>query len=149
MAWKTNSLSKTLETINAKMSAIKRMASAAITRMAANDTSAESIAGVRLQAKIFKADVSSLAATPGLAEYVQAEVNDDQYDAIAAYLAVIAAIDAIITHIEAAVPDDDNGHLLIESWDTSSRGDRTPVTFSPAQTATLRTLMQSLVDNID
>lgn len=75
-----------------------------------------------------------------LAAYAQAQEDVAEYDVAAAYSAMVAAANAVVSHISAAIPSN--------SAHTVSNGQVVEPTFSTAQTATLRGLLDTLTGTI-
>lgn len=76
-----------------------------------------------------------------LAAYAQAQEATPAYDVAAAYSEMVAAANAVVTHISAAVPTN-SAHTVVN-------GAVVEPTFSTAQTATLRGLLDTLIGTID
>lgn len=98
-----------------------------------------------------KAYFESVASTPGLGAYAAAQY--DGYTIGADFLAFINEIDACITWIVTNLPTSDpdaqgNSWLLVERRDPVT-GMQIIRTFSSAQTATLRTALNSLIAMVE
>lgn len=76
-----------------------------------------------------------------LAAYAQAQEATPAYDVAASYNAMVTAANAVVSHISAAIPTN--------SAHTVADGQVVEPTFSTAQTATLRTLLDTLIGTID
>jgi hypothetical protein len=76
-----------------------------------------------------------------LAAYAQAQEDVTGYDVAAAYSAMVTAANAVVSHISTAIPTN--------SAHTVANGQVVEPTFSTAQTATLRTLLDTLIGTID
>jgi L-fucose isomerase-like protein len=75
-----------------------------------------------------------------LAAYAQAQEAVPAYDVATEYNAMVTAANAVVTHISAAIPTN--------SAHTVTNGQVVEPTFSTAQTATLRALLDTLVGTI-
>lgn len=105
----------------------------------------EILIGFGYSVKAFRDNMASLAATPGLAQYARDQENDQSYDVVAEYNAMIAAADAVTSWMQTNIPKDADGYIL--AWKFGPT-DLTQRTFTPAQTAPLQTLAQALSDSI-
>lgn len=76
-----------------------------------------------------------------LAAYAQAQEDTPAYDVAADYSAMVTAANAVVAHISTAIPTN--------SAHTVTNGAVVEPTFSTAQTATLRTLLDTLIGTID
>jgi len=76
-----------------------------------------------------------------LAAYAQAQEATPAYDVAAAYGAMVTAANAVVSHISTAIPTN--------SAHTVTNGTVVEPTFSTAQTATLRGLLDTLIGTID
>ena len=93
-----------------------------------------------------KSEMSTLAATPGLATYAQAQENNGALNIATEYFAMVAQIDAVVAWIVANFPQDGGGFKL--AFTLASNG--TPVyrTFDTAALATFRTNLDALIATI-
>jgi len=90
------------------------------------------------------AQFTSLAATPGLAAYAQAQEDDSTYDVAAEFAAMRAAVQSAINWIGTNVPTTATV-APIEQWTDQTV---TSDAFTPAQTAGLRAALQGVADTI-
>ena len=126
-----------------------RMADAAAqasATMAAGSIPASVALGVLDQLRAIRTEMTTLAATPGIAAHAQRQ-SGATVDIAAEYAAMVAAIDAAIAWITTNFPQDGDGYLLLEQFEAS--GARTERTFTPAQTAALRALLDTLAATVD
>lgn len=75
-----------------------------------------------------------------LAAYAKAQEADPAYDVAASYNAMVTAANAVVSHISTAIPAN-SAHTVVN-------GAVVEPTFSTAQTATLRGLLDTLVGTI-
>ena len=85
--------------------------------------------------------------TSGLEAYARTQINNPSLDLVAAYNAMSAQVTATIDWIRANFPKDDDDYLLVLTIDVD--GVKVWRTFTPAETAGLRTVLDSLVATID
>lgn len=88
----------------------------------------------------FKATIEWVRSVPNIAAYVQSVVGDPTYDPGAESLTVLNAIDSTMTYLISTVGSYDRT-FTATGVDTQ--------TYTPAQTATLRTNLQAIVDAIE
>jgi len=116
-------------------------------QMAAGDTSAEVALAIRddlINADSVFADV---AAVSGIAQYAKDQFNDQGYDVVADFSAMRTAIAAAITAIETAFPAS-GGFILKESLVANTSGTSIR-TFTPTQTAGIRTTLAAVISSIE
>jgi glycine/serine hydroxymethyltransferase len=89
--------------------------------------------------------LQEVAATPGIVQYARDQESDQAYDVVGEFNALVAAIDAFIAGVIAAIPtqNPDNYALL---WVVENDGTTTARNFSGAQLASVITLLQA-IDN--
>jgi hypothetical protein len=93
------------------------------------------------------AQMNLLAATPGIAAYAQAQENDAQYDVVAEFLAMQAAINDAIGWMDTNVPTSGITATSPAGW--TDGGSMIATVFTSAQTEPLRTALQAVVATID
>jgi acetolactate synthase regulatory subunit len=91
--------------------------------------------------------MDALAATPGLAEYAKAQVNDPAYDVAAEYIAMRNAMVAARDDLMGRFPKDGGGFLLYQTL--TIEGVIQHRTFTAAQMAPVVTLMDAVIATID
>jgi hypothetical protein len=89
-----------------------------------------------------RSQMQALAATPGLAAYATAQYSGQGIDIVAEYTAMMTAIDAVDSWIDTNLPKDASNYELQYQ---RVAGVRTERTFTPAQTAGLRTQLAGLI----
>lgn len=124
--------------------ALKETAVANRTRMAAGAVTASSVLRLLDNLRAARAIFIEIASRPGIGAYAQAQLGEDISTEFAA---MNAAIDAAGANIVASLPKDGSGYLLLEQMD--GQGARAERTFTTAQTATLRGLLDTLAATID
>lgn len=92
-----------------------------------------------------RAAMAALASTPGLSTYAQTESNNGSYNVSTEYTAMVNAIDACLTWVTTNFPAS-GGYLQTHSFVS---GAYTPRTFSTADLATFRTVLDSLIATIN
>jgi len=86
-------------------------------------------------------------AVPGLVEYVRAQIDNAAVDIVAEYSTMLAQINATRNWVLTNFPKDADGYLLYHKFDAAGRISQR--TFSPAETAGLRTQLDALLATID
>lgn len=89
-----------------------------------------------------KVDLAKYINTPGLDQYVKDEKNDQTYDLMAEYTALVAKIDAVIAWMVTNWPSAD---LIVLNADGSFNYRQ----FTPAQTTTLRAELGTLINGAE
>lgn len=117
-----------------------------ISQMAAGSVTAGLIRSLLSNLVSAKSALQSAASVPGIAAYAQAQEGDAEYDVATEFTALISAIDAATTNLLSSIPTGTGGYVLMEQWSASGFVDRT---FTTTQTATLRDLLQNIVDAIE
>lgn len=132
--------------LNLKISAIQ-----ARDRSASNDISAGYVLLVLDRLREDLSYFNSIASTPGLTQYARDQYADQGMDIVADFNAMMNAITNTINWIVSALPKapadgQGNEYLLLKTIDaTGVRSDRL---FTPAQTAGLRTQLDSIIATI-
>lgn len=80
-----------------------------------------------------------------MADYAKAQVANPAEDIVAEFNAMTAQIDATITTIVSTFPKDVNGNLLFKKWLGVNTGRTTDNQFTPADLASLRTQLNTLI----
>lgn len=83
---------------------------------------------------------SSISALPGLSDYAKSQFGDANYDVATEFTAMVNALTAIQTWLKTNVPA--NGVTIVD-------GALVGTTYTPAQTAALRTLVNAAIATID
>lgn len=140
-------LMRALQDAQSEWTSIKSSAQRSITELAAGNVSADDILGIHRRAVSSDAKLATLAATPGLGDYAKAQFNNAGYDIAADFTALRNALQAVRDSIESTIPKDDGAtpYFLVHRFVSNAVVART---FTPAQTASLRTLLQTVVDAV-
>ena len=95
-----------------------------------------------------RAQLITLAAVPGIGDYAKTQFGDSGLDIGAEWLAMRTQLDAVILWVATNIPKDtvSNRWILTEEIVNGLRVDRT---FTPAETATMRTVLDALIATID
>jgi len=80
-----------------------------------------------------------------MADYAKAQVANPAEDIVAEFNAMTAQIDATITNIVSTFPKDAQGRLLAKTWLGTNTGRTVDVQFTPADLASLRTQLNTLI----
>ena len=139
-------LQKRLESLLQDVGHLKSLAANRISTMAAGSVSADYLVDIYRFLLEVDARLGAVAATSGLPAYAQQQFDNEGIDLAAEFTALRGAVQAAGAHIKTALPKDANGFLLLHTWSGNSI---VPRAFNQAATATLRTLLQSIVDAIE
>lgn len=126
--------------------ALKVLATSTSAAMAAGNTSAN--LSLQMLDALVRGRVALQAArnTPGIQAFAQAQYDSVGLDIAAEFTAMVAALDAARNQITATFPVDGSGFLIQQQF--AGDGSLSVRTFTPAQTATLQTLLTALVATI-
>ena len=89
---------------------------------------------------------AQVAAIPGIAAYAQAQFNDATYDVATEFTNMVNTINAVVNWVVTNFPKDTGG--FAQAYTLAADGSRTPVTFTPAQTAGLTTALNAVINQI-
>lgn len=123
---------------------LKLNANAFISQLAANNATYEFLRDIYRTLDRAKGQFTTLAATPGLADYAKTQENDATYDVVAEFTAMQSAITTAMAWMENNVPLNVTVKP-ITSWDDTQM---ISTTFTPAQTSGLRTVLNAVVSTI-
>lgn len=98
--------------------------------------------------KGYRDELDVLKTVQGLAQYARDQENDQAYDVAAEFNALVAAIDAVIAEIFLTYPTANPSGAVIERV-LNADGSVTPLTFTSAQLASVKTLVDAVVVSID
>lgn len=124
---------------------VRANCSAFISKLAGENTNYQTLRDIYVLLHNASAQLSSLAATPGLAAYAAEQEADQNYDVVAEFTALQVVIGATLAWMSSNVPTSVTA-VAPASWPSASSLIAT--SFTPAQTAGLRTQLQSVVDSI-
>ncbi len=116
--------------------AAKVYAQAKSSEMLANFSANETLALLETM-KFYRDQIDTASAVPGIVAYAQAQEDDPAYDIVAEYLALKVSIQAVIDDILATFPS--------ATFHSFSGEDQSFQEFTPAQTTTLRGLLDTVV----
>ena len=86
---------------------------------------------------------AQVAAIPGIAAYAQAQFNDATYDVATEFTNMVNTINAVVSWVVTNFPKDTGG--FAQAYTIAADGSRTPVTFTPAQTAGLTAAINAVI----
>lgn len=140
-------LSQVLGQVDGIMLMIKSNAADLRTKSAAGPIPAQDVTDYLARLAGLRATLASLAATPNLGAYAQAQKSSPGLDAVAEYTATVAQIDATRAWIITNFPRDAQGN--VESRNFNAEGVLVAAgpltgTFTSAQLAGLRTVLSAL-----
>ena len=144
---KPNTLSQALENISAAAGSVKSAAQQIKAASLSGPIGANNVITYVGDLADWRDRISTLAATPGLAAYAQAQYNDGTLDIVAAFNAMLTQIDATRSWVVTNFPKDGSGNLLEKKFDANGRVSLN--TFSTATLATFRTQLDALIATID
>ena len=145
MAYPTGMIGRELEGVDLRIARVKSTCAAVSTEAGAGNIPSSRILNLFIQLKQDKVALNAAKAVPGIAEYARLEKNLPGLDVVVEFNSVVAGIDDVTAWIDANFPKDGGGFLLAQTLGASSPVDRT---FTPAQTATFRTVLDALVARI-
>lgn len=90
----------------------------------------------------FNVELATLKTTPGLAQYAKDQENDQNYDVVAEFNAVLAALDDFVSTVLSNFPADGSGYALAFKFDAS--GTLIYRTFTAAQLATITSKLDAV-----
>lgn len=101
----------------------------------ASTTNADVILGTFIDLKRWHDELNTIKTIPGIAQYARDQENDQAYDVVSEFQALIDALNAALTNIFTTFPKDGNGYLIEKKLLVDGTYEFN--TFSPAQLATL------------
>jgi hypothetical protein len=147
MAYPTGMLSFVLEGIDSRALKIKSYCQNLRNASAAGPIQSGQILSVFQALRQDRAALVTASSTPGLAQYAKDQKNNQTLDVVAEFNGMIAAIDQVVSWITTNFPKDAATQCLLER----TLGSEGPieVTFTSAQTAGMRTQLDSLIATIN
>lgn len=120
---------------------VKLLADTRAASFATGATSAEILSTVD-NLRALKSALDEAKATPGIADYARSQEDNQAYDVVAEFNAMLAAIDAVIANVVTTIPKDGSGFLLVDRIETD--GSLTPRDFTGPQLTGLVNELNSL-----
>jgi hypothetical protein len=143
MAYPTNTLGLVLDDTDRRVVGLKQYCAALRGLAAAGNVTSSQILDLMVGLHQDRVALAAAAATPGIGPYAQAQKNAPGLDIAAEFNNLLAGIDGAISWITANFPKDANGFLLAQNFGGPG-GTPLDRQFTPAQTAGLRTALDSL-----
>jgi hypothetical protein len=109
----------------------------------ANTTNRDAVLGLATILRQHRVALATCSAVPGVLQYAKDQYDDQAYNIGAEFTAMLGAIDAVIAEIHTSFPVDNSGGELKEKV-LNADGSITMRTFTAAQLANVRTLLQTL-----
>ena len=125
---------------------IESRATTIIATWAAGNVDGEGIVSVGQEFKGFYDDLADIKATPGIGQYAKDQEVDQNYDVVAEFNALQSVVQAVCTEIFNSIPKDGTNRLTIYSIGPDCSV--TIQSFTPAQTAGIRSKLQDVADQI-
>lgn len=125
---------------------LRQQCTSIIARLSAENANYEFIHGIYMTVKRAKDSIDAKKTVPGLADYAQAQEDDPAYNVVTEAQAMLATCQAVLNWMDANVPVTNITLKPVSTW--SDDGIIISNTFTPAQTASLRTALQTIVDAI-
>lgn len=143
-------LAETLATADKRIVQFKATLQAANSYLAGNNAGADFILNVYRRLRKEHAELTALAAVSGIGAYAQEQKADQNLDVAAEFNTLLGIIDTAADWIVANMPTVDvNGtDYLVLLTLAAEADDVTWRTFTPAQTATLRTNLTAIINGI-
>ena len=145
MSYPTGMLSLTLEDVDRALVGLKTWITTHVSQMAAGNTTATRILSIYTRLVETHERLTEAKAVPGIAEYAQAQKDDEALDVVAEFNGVLALIAAAQAQIAADLPTT-NDWLLVSKLTATGTEARE---FTAAQTASLRAALTAIADAID
>lgn len=139
-------LTKALQEAQQLWTGIKSWAANRKATMAAGNVTADYVLDVHRHAVDVDGRLATYATVPGIVQYAKDQYDNQAYDIAADFTALRSAIQAVRDEVETAIPKDTPTPYLLTHQFTANV--LTPRTFSSANTATLQTLLQAVVDAV-
>lgn len=139
---------KALDRIDTTLYAIRSYLSEAIITMAAGNVSIDYVLSIHNSLENTQNVLTANKSVPGLAAYAQRIKGNPSLDVVAEFTLVETAIGNVKSWMETNMPKESatgQGWLYYMRW---SNGALVKITFTPAQTAIFRTVIQSLIDTM-
>lgn len=146
MAYPTGLLSRVLEDVDRDMADVRAGAVRLRAELAAGNTSAARVKESYTALWGYRVRITAAAAVPGIGAYAQEQKGNPSLNVGAEFTAVMNAISGVITWMEANYPKDGEGYLLDTQFNS---GTFTTRVFTPAQSAGLRTVLDTLIATIN
>ena len=146
MAYPTQTIDRTVEDIDRLAANIKQFAIRRKSDMATGSVGATTIFDVAINVRDARNRLSAMAAVPSIAARTAALKGVAEASIVADFNAMLAAMDNIVSWVAANFPKDANGFLLSQTLGADGPIDRQ---FTTAQTAAMRTQLDSLIAAID
>lgn len=96
-----------------------------------------------------KAELTRISGLQGISTYAQEQLADPTLNIATEYNALIAALDNTVSWVIANFPKSVEGYLLVQTFAVENNGRTISRTFTTEETATLRTVLDSLIVAID
>lgn len=145
MPYPTDSLAKVLEEIDNTAIQLKATLQSQVASMAAGNVNASTVLGVYVRLKRDDTTLAAAAGTSGIVQYARNVKNNQSLDVVAEFTAMRSAIADAISWVDTNFPASGG---YIQSHQISG-GVVTERSFSPAQTAGFRTVLNSVIATID
>jgi hypothetical protein len=121
---------------------IKKFAGIKSAQFQAGLVNADNVLGVFHDMRRWDADLSAIAAIPGIVQFARDVESDQGYDVVTEYNALKLTIDTLMTEIKTTFPVDGNGYLLEKKWNAQGTYDFRQ--FTVAQLATVVSLIDAV-----
>lgn len=146
MAFKASNVlpSTAYDTVRRTAIQLKNNLQAVNARLAASNTDYDYLREIYLLLKRADDQFDTLSATPGISQYAKEMENDPLYDVAAEFTAMQGAISSALAWLDSNVPT----NVTIKSPASWDNGTLITNTFTPAQTAGLRTKISDVIAEI-
>jgi hypothetical protein len=145
MAYPTGMLAFVLEGVDSRALKVKTYCQSLRTASAAGPVQSGVVISTFMSLRQDRAALVTAAATPGIVQYARDQKNNQTLDVVAEFNAMVAAIDQVTNWITTNFPKAATGELLERTLGSEGPIE---VTFTSAQTAGLRTQLDSLIGTI-
>ena len=138
-------LGPTLDQVSGVLNSLKSYAQTKRAAMLAGNVGSNLVIDVWEHLKQVKTNLQALSSVPGLAAYAQDQYGNESLNIATEFTAVLNAIDGVTANIQSTHPADGSAYLLAAQFGASAITYRQ---FTPAQTATLAGLLNTLAGTI-
>jgi hypothetical protein len=147
MAFKTGGLAATYLSIQSTSLSARSFSSGMAVTLSQSDTSADAVIQIMVHMKTFIEALDAASAVNGIAQYAKDQTFDQNYDVVAEFVVMRAAAQAVMDWVIEGFPTSTGGFIEKDTLEVD--GSITVRTFTPTQTSSLRTVLNTLISSIE